>query len=252
MNVTNCDQTGSGCVAPELCARWEKRPELMSRRRSKYFVNLEGLLTRQMLWNTRGHKFSGYAGELRSLQVNLVSPGLTGRMQRSSSAAGEQRDRRADPPTSRFLEGPHRSPRGEHADGQHRPQCHLARKGTCRETEGICSTTVGGQPSSPAQRTSMTAAKGLRPPHPGGHDSRDLRQALTAGLIQDIYVPGWLRRWEQVLTFRLAADRIRSGFADERIPSSPLVLRVYSLIGHRFTFSAAPVGSIPSGALRDK
>jgi hypothetical protein len=98
----------------------------------------------------------------------------------------------------------------------------------------------------------MTAAQGSRPAHPGGHGDCNLQQAPTAGLVQDIHVPEWLWRWEQVLAVGLAADRIRSCLAAERTHSSPVVLRIYDLTGNRFTFSAAPVGSIPPGALRDK
>lgn len=98
----------------------------------------------------------------------------------------------------------------------------------------------------------MTATRGLHPAHPGGLGSRDLQQALTAGLVQDIHVPGWLWRWERVLTFDLAAGRIRFGLADERNPRSPVVLVGYDLVGQRFTLSAGSVGSIPSGARRDK
>jgi hypothetical protein len=211
--ITNCDLTGSGCVAPELFARWDKRPGLlMSRHGSRYWVNLEGLLARQMRWNTRVHKSSAYAGKHRSLQVNSVSPRLTDRL---------QAHRR---PTPGFLERPHRSPRRQQADvilRQHRPGATWPRAGMCRETGSTCRTAVVGQPSSPAHGTGMTAARGLRPAHHGGLGSRDLQQALTTGLIQDNHVPGWLWRWERVLTFGLAVDRIRSGLVDERNPPRP-------------------------------
>jgi hypothetical protein len=80
----------------------------------------------------------------------------------------------------------------------------------------------------------MTAAKDLRPVDPAGLGSRDLQQALTANLIQNIYVSGWLWRWEQVLACGLASDHIRSGLAYERNLPSPVVLRVHDF--HRVAF----------------
>jgi hypothetical protein len=94
--ITHCDLAGSGCLVPELFARWHKRPRPMSRDGARYCVNLEGLLARRIQRNTRVHTSCAYTGKHRSLQVNLVSPGLTGRPQWGSSAAGQQHDRRAD------------------------------------------------------------------------------------------------------------------------------------------------------------
>jgi hypothetical protein len=75
----------------------------MSRRKSDYCVNFEALLAGWARWDTRGHGACTRNGKFQGLRLAPGSPGLAAwAIQRSSSAAGKQRDRCTDAPLKGF------------------------------------------------------------------------------------------------------------------------------------------------------